>query len=161
MLMLNNLKSPKGANRKNKRIGRGQGSGQGTQAGKGHKGQKARSGGGIALGFEGGQMPLYRRLPKRGFSNVPFKTRYAIINLDQLAGFEGEISRSTLTERRLLKGAKKRWPIKILAKEGDKFSATLSFSGVEKFSARARELVEKAGGKILGEKKSSGRTAKA
>ena len=85
MLTLNNLKSPKGAHRNTKRIGRGQGSGWGTQAGKGHKGQKARSGGGVMLGFEGGQMPIYRRLPKRGFSNAPFKTEYAIVTLDQVA----------------------------------------------------------------------------
>ena len=70
MLTLKTLKSPKGAHKNTKRIGRGQGSGQGTQAGKGHKGQKARSGGGIRIGFEGGQMPLYRRLPKVGFSNA-------------------------------------------------------------------------------------------
>ena len=70
MLTLTTLKSPRGTNKNTKRIGRGQGSGQGTQAGKGHKGQKARNGGGVRIGFEGGQMPLYRRLPKVGFSNA-------------------------------------------------------------------------------------------
>ena len=75
---MNNLSSPKGAHKNIKRIGRGQGSGQGTQAGKGHKGQKARSGGGVRTGFEGGSMPLYMRLPKRGFKNFPFKKEYAI-----------------------------------------------------------------------------------
>jgi len=84
MLTLRTLKSTKGAHKNIKRIGRGQGSGQGTQAGKGHKGQKARTGGGIRIGFEGGQMPLYRRLPKVGFSNAAFKTEYAVLNLESL-----------------------------------------------------------------------------
>ena len=84
MITLNNLSSPKGANKKTKRIGRGQGSGWGTQAGKGHKGQKARSGGGVRTGFEGGSMPLYMRLPKRGFSNARFKNNFASISLNQI-----------------------------------------------------------------------------
>ena len=149
MMMLNNLSSPKGANQKTKRIGRGQGSGWGTQAGKGHKGQKARAGGGIALGFEGGQMPLYRRLPKKGFSNAPFKREYAVINLSQLEKFEGdEVSRENLVKGGYLKGAKKGLPLKVLAKDADKFSRPLSFQGVSKFSSKARELIEKSGGKI-------------
>ena len=149
MLMLNNLKSPKGATRKTKRIGRGQGSGQGTQAGKGHKGQKARAGGGIALGFEGGQMPLYHRLPKRGFSNAPFKTKYAVINLSQLEKFVGdEVSRETLIQGGYLKGIKRGLPLKILAKSGEQKLRPLNFVGISKFSKRAQELVEKAGGKI-------------
>ena len=81
MLTLNNLKSPKGAHRNTKRIGRGQGSGQGTQAGKGHKGQKARKSGHVRIAFEGGNMPIYMRQPKRGFSNYPFKKQFAVINL--------------------------------------------------------------------------------
>ena len=148
MLTLNNLKSPKGSNRNTKRLGRGQGSGQGTQAGKGHKGQKARSGGGIALGFEGGQMPLYRRLPKKGFSNAVFKVQYAVINLSQLANFEGEVSRQALIKRGHLKGGKKGLPLKVLAKGSETFSKSLTFSGVSKFSSKARELIEKAGGTI-------------
>ena len=148
MLTLNNLKSPKGSTRNKKRLGRGQGSGQGTQAGKGHKGQKARSGGGIALGFEGGQMPLYRRLPKKGFSNACFKIRYAVINLSQLEKLEGEVSRETLIRVGYLKGGKKRLPLKVLAKDSETFSKGLTFSGVSKFSRKARELIEKAGGTI-------------
>ena len=148
MMTLNNLKSSKGAHRNTKRIGRGQGSGQGTQAGKGHKGQKARSGGGIALGFEGGQMPLYRRLPKKGFSNAPFKTEYAILNLCQLENFESDVSRETLIKAGYLKGMKKNLPIKILANNSDKFSRALNFLGVSKFSHKARELIEKSGGTI-------------
>ena len=148
MMMLNNLKSPKGANRKTKRLGRGQGSGQGTQAGKGHKGQKARAGGGVALGFEGGQMPLYRRLPKKGFSNASFKTEYAVINLSQLEKFDADVSRENLIKAGYLKGGKRKLPLKILAKGAENFSRPLNFSGVSKFSAKARELIEKSGGKI-------------
>ncbi len=147
MLTLNNLKSPK-ATRNTKRIGRGQGSGWGTQAGKGHKGQKARSGGGVMLGFEGGQMPIYRRLPKRGFSNAPFKTEYAIVTLDQVAAkFEsGEVTREALVEKGLLSGRNKSLPIKIL--NGGEYNKALTFVNIDKFSKSALELVEKAGGKI-------------
>lgn len=149
MLTLNNLRSPKGAVRKNKRIGRGQGSGWGTQAGKGHKGQKARTGGGIPLGFEGGQMPLYRRLPKRGFSNAPFKTEYAIVNLTQIVeNLSGNlVSRESLIENGLLSGKNKRLPIKVLNK-GEGFSKALTFVKIDKFSSGAKEAIEKAGGKI-------------
>ena len=148
MLTLNNLKSPKGATRNTKRIGRGQGSGWGTQAGKGHKGQKARSGGGVMLGFEGGQMPIYRRLPKRGFSNAPFKTEYAIVTLDQVAAkfSTGEVTRESLLDAGLLSGRNKRLPIKILTK--GEFGASLTFVNIAKFSKTAAELIEKAGGKI-------------
>ena len=83
---LSNLKPAEGSvKNQGKRVGRGQGSGWGTQAGKGHKGQKARNGGGIRIGFEGGQMPLYRRLPKVGFTNAAFKTEYAVLNLEKIA----------------------------------------------------------------------------
>jgi large subunit ribosomal protein L15 len=148
MLTLNNIKSPKGAHRNTKRIGRGQGSGWGTQAGKGHKGQKARSGGGVMLGFEGGQMPIYRRLPKRGFSNAPFKTEYAIVTLGQIAAkfTAGEISRTALVEAGLLNGRNKRLPIKILTK--GEFNTALTFVNIAKFSKTAQESIEKAGGKI-------------
>ena len=148
MLTLNNLKSPKGATRNIKRIGRGQGSGWGTQAGKGHKGQKARSGGGVMLGFEGGQMPIYRRLPKRGFSNAPFKTEYAIVTLNQIAAkFEsGEVSREELIKSGLLNGRNKRLPIKVLTK--GEFNTALTFVNIAKFSKSAKESIEKSGGKI-------------
>lgn len=148
MLTLKTLKSPKGAHKNTKRIGRGQGSGQGTQAGKGHKGQKARSGGGIRIGFEGGQMPLYRRLPKVGFSNAPFKTEYAVVNLEKLAEkFTSEpVTRETLIEKGFLAGINKSMPIKILAK--GELNKALTFKGIEKFSAKALELIKKAGGKV-------------
>ncbi len=148
MLTLNNLKSPKGAHRNVKRIGRGQGSGWGTQAGKGHKGQKARSGGGVMLGFEGGQMPIYRRLPKRGFSNAPFKTVYAEVTLDRIAAkfTSGEVTREALVEAGLLSGRNRRLPIKVLTK--GEFATALTFVNIDKFSKTAQELIEKAGGKI-------------
>jgi large subunit ribosomal protein L15 len=148
MLTLKTLQSPKGAHKNIKRIGRGQGSGQGTQAGKGHKGQKARSGGGIRIGFEGGQMPLYRRLPKVGFSNAPFKVEYAVINIDKLGEkFNSEVvTRETLIEKGFLSGINKSMPIKILAK--GEFNKPLTFKGIEKFSAKALELIKKAGGKV-------------
>jgi large subunit ribosomal protein L15 len=148
MLTLNTLKSPKGAHKNIKRIGRGQGSGQGTQAGKGHKGQKARNGGGIRIGFEGGQMPLYRRLPKVGFSNAAFKVEYAVINLEKLESkFTTEtVTRETLVDKGFLSGINKSMPIKILAK--GEFNKPLTFKGIEKFSGKALELIKKAGGKI-------------
>lgn len=148
MLTLNNLSSPKGAHRNVKRLGRGQASGQGKQAGKGHKGQKARSGGGTRVGFEGGAMPLYMRLPKRGFSNAPFKTEYAEVSLSQVdAKFEsGEVTRELLVSKGLLKGINKRRPIKILA--NGELSKALTFVNIEKFTKSASELVSKVGGKI-------------
>lgn len=148
MLTLNNLSSPKGAHRNIKRIGRGQGSGQGTQAGKGHKGQKARSGGGVRTGFIGGALPLYMKLPKKGFSNAPFKTIYAEVNLSTLnEKFDGgEVSRETLIEKGILKGIEKRLPIKILAK--GELSKSLTFVNIDKFSKAAEEAITKAGGSI-------------
>ena len=87
-MKLNNIHSAEGAIHKAKRLGRGTSSGHGKTSGKGHKGQNARSGGGVRPGFEGGQLPLFRRLPKRGFTNAKFKTRYAVINLSDLEKFE-------------------------------------------------------------------------
>ena len=149
MMTLNNIQPPKGAQRPTKRLGRGQGSGQGTQAGKGHKGQKARSGGGMRTGFEGGALPLYMKLPKKGFSNKPFKKDYALINTGQLnERFKknGEVNRKSLIEVKLLKGINKRLPIKILAK--GKLEKALNFSDIVKFSKRAEEIIEKLGGSI-------------
>jgi large subunit ribosomal protein L15 len=148
MLKLNNLSSPKGANKDRKRIGRGQGSGQGTQAGKGHKGQKARKSGGVRLGFEGGSMPIFMRLPKRGFKNIPFKKEFSIINLEKIeSNFTNEVvSREALISKGLLKGNDKRLPIKILGVGGLK--KNLSFKGIERFSKSAREAILKIGGKI-------------
>lgn len=130
--------------RKNrKRIGRGGGSGSGSTAGKGHKGQNARSGGGVRAGFEGGQMPLQRRLPKRGFKNHPFRVRYDVVNLACLVqAFEGvsEISVQAIYERGLARfGA----PVKILGTGELTVALTVE---AHKFSACALEKIQKAGG---------------
>ena len=95
MIRLHNLKPRPGAKHRTKRLGIGESSGHGKTSGKGHKGQKARSGGSIRLGFEGGQMPLIRRLPKRGFNNAAFKKTYAVVNLDDLNRVRGRHDRST------------------------------------------------------------------
>ena len=130
--------------RKNrKRVGRGGGSGCGSTAGKGHKGQNARSGGGVPAGFEGGQMPLQRRLPKRGFKNYPFRVRYEVINLSLLvAAFDGKsaISIDDIYARGLAKSGAL---VKILG-DGE-LSAALTVEA-HKFSASAIEKLKKAGG---------------
>src|SRR5262245_25324400 len=111
---LSNLKPPRGAKHAKKRIGRGQGSGQGKTAGRGHKGAKSRSGFKFKRGFEGGQMPLHRRVPKRGFFN-PFRVEYEVVNVDTLAGlFDAGtvVTPELLRERGLVGGGRK--PIKVL-----------------------------------------------
>lgn len=146
MLTLKNLKSPKGAHKNTKRLGRGQGSGQGTQAGKGHKGQKARTGGGARVGFEGGQKPIYMRLPKRGFRNEPFRIHFAEVTFRVLeaAYAAGEmVSRETLISKGLLKGITRSLPIKVLAT--GKLTKKLSFSGVEKYTKTAEEQLKSLG----------------
>ena len=139
------LHAPKGANKRRRILGRGQGSGRGTTSGKGNKGQKARSGGKTYPGFEGGQMPLFRRLAQRGFSNYPFRKEWQIVNLGQIENhFEsGEtVELVTLHKKGLVKGNE---PVKILA-QGD-FTKKLSFK-VAAASAQAKEKIEKAGGDI-------------
>jgi len=140
-----NLHAPIGANKKKKILGRGQGTGRGTTSGKGNKGQKARSGGKTYVGFEGGQMPLYRRLAQRGFSNYPFKKEWQVVNLGEIEKrYEsGEtVDFASLHKKRLVKGTE---PVKILA-NGD-FSKKLNFK-VAAVSAGAKEKIEKAGGGI-------------
>ena len=145
MVSLNNLKPPYGAVKKKKRVGRGDSSGHGSTCGRGQKGQKARSGGQVKSYFEGGQMPLYRRLPKRGFKNI-FKREYAIVNIrDLVKKFKEneEITPEKLLEVGLVK--KKRQPIKILA-EGD-ISFPLQIK-VHKISQQAQAKIEAAGGRV-------------
>ena len=145
MLKLNNLGAPRGANRDKKRRGRGPGSGQGKTGGRGHKGQKARSGGGIPPWFEGGQMPLNRRLPKRGFTNI-FKKSYQLVNLDDLdARFEAgsRVDGETLAQAGLVKYADR--PIKLLAR--GKVEKPLQVA-VAKASRAAVAAVEAAGGSV-------------
>jgi large subunit ribosomal protein L15 len=140
-----NLHAPAGANKRKRIVGRGQGSGRGTTAGKGNKGQKARSGGKTYVGFEGGQMPLYRRLARRGFSNHPFKKEWQIVNLGEINKCydTGEtVDLASLYKKGLVKSV---WPIKILA-NGD-FSKKLNFK-VAAISSSAKEKIEKAGGDV-------------
>lgn len=142
---LNNLKPNKGAVRKKRRVGRGTGSGWGKTAGRGQDGQKSRSGGGVRIGFEGGQMPLYRRLPKRGFNNYDFEKRYTIINLDRLAAFEdgAEITAEILKDTGIIKKIEKDG-LKILGNGEFTKKVTIKAS---KFTKSALEKIEAAGGK--------------
>lgn len=143
-MKLHELKYTEGARQDSKRLGRGQGSGQGKTAGKGHKGQNARSGGGVALGFEGGQTPIYRRIPKRGFTNVN-RVEYAIVNVEQLNRFENgiEVSPELLIETGLVK--KEYNGIKILGVGTLEKKLTVK---AHKFSKSAVTLIEQAGGKV-------------
>jgi len=142
---LSNLKPRPGARHRTKRLGCGESSGHGKTSGKGHKGQKARSGGSIRLGFEGGQMPLIRRVPKRGFNNNAFKTRYAIVNLDDLEQFESgaKIDENALREKGLVRGALA--GVKILGNGTLTKAVTIT---VDRISAGAKEKIEKAGGTV-------------
>lgn len=145
MLKLNNLGAPKGANRDKKRRGRGPGSGQGKTGGRGHKGQKARSGGGIPPWFEGGQMPLNRRLPKRGFTNI-FKKIFQLVNLDDIeARLEtgSKVDGTTLKDAGLVKYSDR--PIKLLGR--GKVEKTFQVE-VARASKSAVAAVEAAGGSV-------------
>jgi large subunit ribosomal protein L15 len=141
-MKLHELKPAEGSRKERKRLGRGIGSGQGKTAGKGHKGQNARSGGGVRLGFEGGQTPLFRRLPKRGFTNVNRKD-YAIVNLDTLNRFEDgtEVTPELLIETGVVSNEKA--GIKILANGTLEKKLTVK---AHKFSSAAKEAIEAAGG---------------
>ena len=145
MRHLGNLKPAPGSHRKTKRLGRGPASGQGKTGGKGHKGQKARKGKGPKPGFEGGQTPLYRRLPKRGFSTNGRKVLFNIINLQDLTKFaDGQVvGKKELTEAGLLRNP--RIPVKILGM--GKIDKKLQLK-VDKISKSAQAAVEKAGGSI-------------
>jgi large subunit ribosomal protein L15 len=140
---LSNLKPSERSKFPKKRVGRGHGTGQGTQAGRGHKGAQSRSGYKNKRGFEGGQMPLHRRIPKRGFHNV-FRTEYAVVNLDTLADrFDAGtvITPELLREQGVVRGGKH--PIKVLAR-GD-ISKKLTVKA-HKFSGKAAEKIAAAGG---------------
>ena len=143
---LSNLSPAIGSNRPIKRIGRGIGSGTGKTAGKGHKGQKARKGGGIAPGFEGGQNPLYRRVPKFGFSNRRTMKKFQVLSSDRLSGFnDGDVvSRESLFKAGLI--ANLRLPIKILM--GEKSLEKKIVLKVDKVSKSVKSELEKIGGSI-------------
>jgi large subunit ribosomal protein L15 len=141
---LSNLRAPKKANTGRKRVGRGMGSGMGKTSTRGHKGQGSRSGFSLMRGFEGGQMPLHRRLPKRGFTNI-FRTEYTVINLDRIAELSvKEISLDDYKKLGLV--SKKNALIKILGSGELKSALTIQ---AHKFSKSAVEKIEKAGGKAV------------
>ena len=142
---LHTLKPRPGSTHRVKRLGCGESSGHGKTSGKGHKGQKARSGGSIRLGFEGGQMPLIRRVPKRGFNNAQFKTRFATVSLDALNAFDAG---ATVDEQSLLAAGVIRRPydqVKILG--GGELKKKLTIV-VNKASESAKAAIEKAGGSL-------------
>ena len=142
---LENIPTIKGATHSTKRLGRGHGSGHGKTSGKGHKGQKARSGGGIPVGFEGGQMPLYRKLPRRGFNNHNFRTTFQTVNVSDLNRVEGAIiNRSVLIENGLIRDNKE--GVKVLG--NGKLDKAFTVE-VDKVSASALEKIEAAGGKVV------------
>ena len=143
-MKLHELRPAEGAVKEKRRLGRGTGSGLGKTSGRGHKGQWARSGGGVRIGFEGGQMPLYRRLPKRGFKNI-FKKEYTLINVETLNRFEN----GTEITPELLKGMK---VISKIEKDGIKILGDGNLEKnlivkAHKFTASAKEKIESAGGK--------------
>ncbi len=144
---LHDLRPAPGAKKNRKRLGRGSGSGTGTTSGKGNKGQKSRSGGGVRPGFEGGQMPLMRRLPKRGFRNTMFQKPYEIVNLDQVNKkfTDGEtVNSETLVDRGLIKGNLN--GVKVLG--NGELDKKLKFE-VDYISKSAVEKIKSAGGEIV------------
>lgn len=142
---LSTLKAPEGVKKSKKRIGRGPGSGAGVTAGKGHKGQKSRSGAKSKAWFEGGQMPLQRRVPKYGFTNL-FRKEYQILNLDRLSAFKdsGNADIDSMLKKGLIK--KKNIPVKILGKGEINFALEIS---AHKFSKTAVQKITNAGGKVI------------
>ncbi len=143
---LHNLKPRPGAKHRVKRLGCGESSGLGKTSGRGHKGQKSRSGGGVRPGFEGGQMPLHRRLPKRGFNNTRFQDKIAVVNVADLNDrFEdgATVNMESLKEARLVKGTYD--AVKVLG--NGELSKKLTVEGC-KVSASAKEKIEKSGGSI-------------
>jgi large subunit ribosomal protein L15 len=145
MMRLHNLRPRPGARHRVKRLGCGESSGHGKTSGKGHKGQKARSGGSLRLGFEGGQMPLIRRLPKRGFNNAAFHKTYAIVNLDDLNEFKAgtTVNEESLRESKLVRGDFV--GIKILGDGELKHALTIE---ADKISESAKAKIQKAGGTV-------------
>ena len=143
-MKLHELRPAEGAVSSKKRLGRGTATGQGKTSGRGQKGQKSRSGGGVRVGFEGGQMPLYRRLPKRGFKN-PFKKVYTLVNVETLNRFENgpEITAELLKETGVISKIQKDG-VKILGEGNLEKAVTVKAA---KFTASAQEKIEKAGGK--------------
>lgn len=140
------LRKPVGATKQKKRVGRGAGSGNGCTAGRGNNGQNARSGGGVRPGFEGGQMPLYRRIARRGFSNYPFKTKSVTVDLSVLERVFGDgdvVNIDSLREKNVIKNSE--YDVKVLGTGTISRKLTLEFVAV---SASAKAKIEKAGGTV-------------
>lgn len=146
-MRLHNLSNVKGATHRKKRVGCGEGGGHGKTCGRGGKGQTARSGGSVRVGFEGGQMPLFRRLPIRGFNNKDFRTEYETVNVGELSRLDdsiAEVNRETLFLAGLVRANDR--PLKVLG-EGE-LSKAFKITA-EKFSGSAKEKIEKAGGEAI------------
>lgn len=145
-MRLHQLSNTPGATHRKKRVGQGEGSGRGKTCGRGHGGTKSRSGGSIPIGFEGGQIPLYRKLPRRGFNNAQFTTRYEVVNVGDLAklGDETAATPENLTKAGLLRAGAK--AVKILGSGEVERAYTVS---AHKFSATAKQKIEKAGGEAV------------
>ena len=145
MMRLHNLRPRPGSKHRVKRLGIGESSGHGKTSGKGHKGQKARAGGSIRLGFEGGQMPLIRRLPKRGFNNAAFHKNWAVVNLNDLNAFKAgtTVNEQLLRDSKLIRG--NFFGVKILGDGELKHGLTVE---VDKVSESARQKIESAGGTV-------------
>jgi large subunit ribosomal protein L15 len=143
---LSNIHAPKRASEKRKRVGRGMGSGMGKTSTRGHKGQRSRTGSRMIRGFEGGQMPLHRRMPKRGFTNI-FRKEFNIVSLERLASLAAEVQASAITPDVLRKAGviKTKHPVKIL---GDGELTIALTVHAHKFSKSAQEKIAKAGGKF-------------
>ena len=139
-MKLHELSPARGSRKARKRVGRGPGSGTGKTAGRGHKGQRSRSGFSRSAGFEGGQMPLIRRVPKRGFTNN-FRTEYSIVNLDRLAALDGEVTPDVMAAAGLVR---KGMPVRVLG--GGDLDKALTVSA-HRFSKSARQKIEAAGGR--------------
>ena len=142
MLTLNNISGTPGSNKNTKRLGRGHGSGQGTQAGKGHKGQKARKSGHVRSGFEGNNLPLYMRLPKRGFGNSVFAKQFCVVTLEVIAKkfLAGEtINRESLIAKKVISGMSQSFDLKVIGTS--KLPAKLQFEGISKFSEGSKKVI--------------------
>lgn len=142
-MKIHELRPAEGSRKRRRRVGRGEGSGSGKTSGRGTKGQNSRSGGGVSLGFEGGQMPLQRRIPKRGFTNI-FKKQYEIINVKDLKGFT---SGETIDRERLREAGLVRRSVGVKLLGVGEISEPLTIR-VDKVSRSAREKIESAGGKV-------------
>lgn len=145
---LSNLRAPKKANENKKRVGRGMGSGMGKTSTRGHKGQGSRSGSSLMRGFEGGQMPLHRRLPKRGFTNI-FRVEYTVIGLDRLAELQAEHNETEFTLQKIVDlGLRRRKDSLIKVLNNGEITTAITVHA-HKFSKAAQEAIEKAGGRAI------------